>query len=393
MQDFAALKQEEEKILDSQLQARQNALHRIESFNAKRAGLTTEISSITSEPSAQSAHRLRTEANVIEVEIKELEGRLFEMKARHRHLVDEAQRVENSVQSKLSSYNASLELLEKEISGFLARPPVEQSIATAISSPRDDGARSRGTLSETASFHSLHPKRRTLDMATEHWQQEAQELQRRKAEIEREKTALEEGSTLWREVVAEIQSAEKEIKSQMSKLSSSPPFSSMPPQESDAGIEGVLMKMDHTIDMLAGQLKLAEEKDWKLLICAIGAEWEAFREGREMWIEACGLQLNHDRLQDPETQNGLVDFADEDREGGTPDLDSPGETFLRQPSLSADDEDAADGEEASGSVILSKRPDGQEVGDQELLSGLARTDSRSESEDEDPGPDFLISHT
>lgn len=411
MHEFAALKEAEERILDRQAQEREDAIISAGAFTNKREGIEAEITSISSENGAQSARHIRAEATQLETQIQELENTLFETKARHRHLIDEAQQLESSVQSKLSSYNASLHLLDKDIKTFLARPPVAQSSSTIMREPIDRG-------SGTQSFYALNPKRRTLEMATEHWREEREDLMRRIKAVESEKTALEDGGQVWRKVVTEIQIFEKDLKAQMQLFSTA----SITQQKRDSMMTTLLNSMDQIMEFLEQNLQDAEAKDWKLLICCIGAELEAFREGREILIDTSGFRNrearqaeDHDRLLDVESEAASTTstaakaltnafFPQSDFE---PSLDE------NAPAIDYGNENG----NGTGSTILSisKKNDEQE-GNAPLLPDGARTaansaleevpaaasssaralrssSSSSASENDDPGPDFLISHT
>jgi hypothetical protein len=405
IRDFAALKQEEERYIGAQVQEREVALSRVEAFRSKRDGIESEITAISSESSAQSVGHLRAEADRLDIQIKELENRLFEMKARHRHLIDEAQQVENSVESKLSSYNASLELLDKEIKQFLARPPISHPGSATAPDPANS------TL-DTGSIYALNPKRRTLQMANDYWREEREELNRRRKAIEWERRALEDGGRVWREVINEVQTFEKDLKAQMQKLF----VNSTSQQERDEGMATLLDKMDKTMNFLEGRLQHAEEKDWKLLICCIGAELEAFREGREMLTDVSGLgHLNTQGKQ----ENGPVADANNATTAPSAPVDFLTDTLPRHPEASPDEEATSNPEYEYGTgsaILFNARPtrDADNNGKDrngEVLLDRARgekgtgtgtgtgtpplfTDSRSsESENDDPGPDFLISHT
>lgn len=398
MYDFVALKQEEGRIVDLQIREREGALDRVESFTTKQGALQSQIASITSESGAQSATSLRTEANELDVEIRVLENKLFEMKARHRHLIDQAQQLESSVQSKLSSYNASLDLIDKDIKRFLARPPILQPSSTSTHSSTDDG-----TIPQ--SFYSLNPKRRTLDMASEQWRDEREALKRRKEAIQHEQHALEEGGKTWREVVTEIQTFERHLKSQMQSLS----LDSISQLDRDEGMTKVLSSMDQTVQLLERRLHEAEAKDWKLLLCCIGAELEAFQEGREILLDASGLAVDENPAP-----TGLVDI--EHNDPPIPSPESPDAAFLRQPEPESETETHPsyspnptypDDHRSANVVLPTPQPSrftfpNDNAATQNLdpdlppnLPRTARLDSRSESEDDndDPGPDFLISHT
>jgi hypothetical protein len=408
MHEFASLRQQEQRILEAQVREREDALKTVEAFQSKHDGIQSEIASISSENGARTAGHLRAEANRLDIEIRELENRLFEMKARHRHVIGEAELLENSVQSKLSSYNASLELLDKDIKRFLARPPITQPSSGIARNPVDGIG--------VENFYALNPKRRTLQMATEHWRAEQEDLKRRKEAIELEMTALQEGGKVWRKVVIEIQAFEKDLKIQMQKLS----IGTISQHERDDGMATLLRGMDNVMGFLDQSLQEAEDKDWKLLICCIGAELEAFREGREILIQASGLRDTNAPKEGE--QNGVLDNERGDAAAASTSTapKSRVEPFLHQPQVSLnpqDEQSPTDYGCGSGSTILSNpfRPnpskhdtDGTRA-EHDLLPNLARTetetgteevarfDSRSSSseisENDDPGPDFLISHT
>lgn len=391
MHDFVTLKQEEERIVDTQIREREDALGRIEAFTSKKEAIQSQIDSINAEPVARSANRLRTEANELDIQIRELENQLFEMKTRHRHLMDQGQQLENSVQSKLSSYNASLELIHKDVKQFLARPPIAQSSSgTTHSSNNGTGV--------AESFYSLNPKRRTLEMANEHWREEREALERRKKSIQHEKTALEEGGKIWREVVTEVQTFEQNLKTHMQHLSKG----SISQQERDEGMAIVLDSMNKIIeDVLERRLQEAEEKDWKLLICCVGAELEAFREGREMLVQASGLRMRGTAGERKQGDGLLDDGEFPPTPPAATATGSKEEDFFTQQHQDPLQEDDSKGtstfDYGTGSVILSpiSTGDGGTVPSR-ALSGkpTSSADSRSsESEDDDPGPDFLISHS
>jgi len=280
MASFHQLKDEEAHLLAHQLTERDSALSSIDHFTSKRAGLESSILSITSEPSAQRAQRLTSEANTLEHQIQEFETQLLEMHARHRSLVAEAASVENSVQSKTSSYKASLSLLDSQVKQFLKRPPVERL------APLDP--RQFPHLEQDENFYTLLPARRTLEMAKEHWTHERLALTHERQNVELERDALREGGAVWGEVVREVTNFEQSLRREMASAASKHKLS---PQDEGSGMRELLQQMGDTMRFLEVKLSLAEAKDWKLLICSIGAELEAFRAGRHILLDALGMPL------------------------------------------------------------------------------------------------------
>ncbi|EAU34421.1 conserved hypothetical protein [Aspergillus terreus NIH2624] len=207
-----------------------------------------------------------------------METRLSQMKARHRHVLEEISQLDNSVESKLSSYKASLSLLKSKIQRFLQSPPVEPYPVNP----------------EQTAFYSLNPKRRTLDMAKEYWDTEQSDLQRRQEEITAEIQALEEGGGVWKQVVGEISGFEKRLRATMrqsierqSQLLN--PDESPHDQAAAGEIRNILEDLSNTTTGVEHHLEIAEAKDWRLLICCIAAELEALREARSLLLDAFGV--------------------------------------------------------------------------------------------------------
>lgn len=272
IQELYRLKEEEDGALASHLREREEALRIVEGFQQKRIGLEKEITGIQSLEENQRIQELNSEARNVASEIEELETRLLELKSKHRYLVGEASQLENSVQSKLSSYNAALSILNSEERRFLKRPPTH--------SPLNGNANS--------SFLSLSSDRRTLSMAKKQWQDEHEAIKRRQTGVQLERDALRNGGRVWEEVVDEITAFEKALRQEMHRLSNGSEYAQT---TSESRLMGIISKMDQTTEYLEQKLFLADEKDWKLLVVAIGAELEAFKEGRGILQDALNTSL------------------------------------------------------------------------------------------------------
>jgi hypothetical protein len=352
MKEFVLLKEEELKVLSEQERRREQALRKVKVFEDKKAGLGNQIAEIKNEEGAQLANSIKAEAENLESEIKRLEDELAEKKARHRHLMNQASQKESSVQSKLSSFETSMKMLDSEIRMFLKRPPIEQSLQVGGHDPMAVG-----------DFYSLNPKRRTLDLAKDHWRGEGSMLRNRKQDVAAEMAALRDGSEMWRGIVTEISSFEKWLQKQTNELSGTQP--DVPNNMSNA-----LTRIDYLIDMLEQRYQLAEEKGWNLLVCCVGAELEAYSEGKRLLSRTLGLsEVNGEEDSQGIPESELIQYggANEDVRGLHGSNESLKATML-----------AMDG-------AMDHRL-------QEMPSPASVPDSRSESEDEGPGPDFLISH-
>lgn len=259
MHEFAALKAEELRITENEKIHRKAALDKIAIFETKRESVQHEITTLQHQASESESNNLRQEARVVQDEIHELEGRLMELKAKHRHLSDRAEQLENTTASELSSYQGALSLVDKEVRKFLKHPPVRQGLG-----PR--------SLTQGQDMYSLRPERRTLELAKEQWSTELETLDEHKTDTENEKNALLAGSKVWREVVTKIDDFEQLVRSHMRSDKTT---------DSDS-TSNVVASLDTTMQFLQQSLQQAESKDWKLLICAIGPELESFRQARTL---------------------------------------------------------------------------------------------------------------
>lgn len=284
------LREEERGLLSIRDGERGDALIEVDEFSSKRAGLQETISSISSGRDSQRPTELRNEAHALESEIQELETRLYEMKAKHEHVVREISEIENSVESKLSSYKGSLSLLESNIRNYLQNPPLQPLSTT-----------------DESTFYSLNPKRRTLDMAREHWKVEREKLHKRQSEVESEIQALEAGGGVWKQVVTDITGFEKRLRAEMRRTLQAPSQvlnhdELLESKDNNEPAKVVLDDLSSTTHRVESHLNLAEEQGWKLLVCCIAAELEALREARVMLLD--GFNVSEEDSQ-PYKDKGL----------------------------------------------------------------------------------------
>ncbi|KAJ6125179.1 hypothetical protein N7471_012496 [Penicillium samsonianum] len=281
--DLLKLREEEREILTSQTNERDNALHDIQSFLSRRNGLEDAITTIHGDEESRRSKQLEEEARNLETDIHELETRLYEMKAKHRHLVSEISHINNSVEAKLSSYTESLSLLDSDIQNYLRDPPIQP----------------LSQSSSESTFHSLNPKRRTLDMAQEHWNTEQVGLHSRQQKVDAEILALEEGGGVWKQAVSDVTGFEKRLQANMRHYvemttSTTESEESTLTGYKDGLVRSILDDLERTIHRIESHLELAEDKDWKLLVCCIAAELEALREARGLLLPAFGLAVDED---------------------------------------------------------------------------------------------------
>lgn len=279
IQQLASVKAEELGILDEGLRNLQYNVERTEAWTQKRARLEAKIMGIESEDAGAKTQALQTEASGLKQEIRQKEEELWALKRRHRRVLDELANTENSKEAKLSSYRTSLSMLDKEVSAFLTRPP----------------SMNHTPLSNSP-FPTLPTNRRTLDMAHEYWEDEYTRLAEKCEEVDVERAALEEGSLLWNDTVKKVADYEASLQRYMHNVS----------KNGAADPARLLDQMDATISFLDEKLEHASARSWNLLTCAIGAELEAFRQGRDLLHEALGVK----RKGKEKATSSLVELED-----------------------------------------------------------------------------------
>lgn len=397
MQEFISLKNEELRIAQVERTNRQVSLDKISDFETKREAVDYEIGLLRSTADSDQYRSLRDEAENVEKQINDLEDQLMELKARHRHLLDKKAEQENASAGQLSSYQGTLAAIDRDIREFLRRPPVKQGL----------GPRLLSAEAHTASkqdLYVLNPKRRTLQLARQQWAHELDLLNNHEADIKKETQALTEGAHTWKQVVIRIDEFETLLRQSLKSNGSET-------------VQGILPLLDETLIFLQQTLNHAELQDWRLLVCAIGAELEAFKEARALLAPDEPL-ADIPEPQPSEDAAKLIDSEDDDiphtdlLDAQPPEIQSGSSSTLGKTS------DRIKGKEIerrttssvssneSLKATLNTFPaanssangisDSRQFRPSPTRSSLVRstkiTNIHSESEDDDPGPDFLVSH-
>ena len=306
MRDLAAIKAVEVDALTADEEANAAVLARMERWDEKRVGLEAEMDRIEHRSAeASRAAEARAETEALGSEIRGLEERLAELRLRHRRAREEAETLENRVQAQLSSYREARALLDKEVRAFIRDPPAQGNGLGVLAGGVTGNGKGKGyksdllRMSEALSFASMPPKRRTYELARETWMAEQKELARVLKRVTLEQEALEEGSRLWGSVSDLVTTFEGDLRAGLEKVAQHHPSINLPSQ-STAGISDDANDSVESIDKLAARMdkvtaeiersyRTAEERGWKLLLCCIGAELEAFRQGRHVLKDSLGL--------------------------------------------------------------------------------------------------------
>lgn len=127
-------------------------------------------------------------------------------------------------------------------------------------------------MGDERGLEALPVRRRTLEMAREWVEREVGVLEGRRGEVAGEAEAVGEGSVVWNSVVGVVGGFEDRLRRVMKGEG-----------VGDVGVlEGQIGDMKEVIGELEGSYNIAVEKGWNLLVCAVGAELEAFKEGEAM---------------------------------------------------------------------------------------------------------------
>lgn len=386
MKEFADLKKHELKLIEREVVARDEALKQAFDLGNQRTVLDDKIYKIKHQ---ESSVGLQSEVQKVEQEIRELENTLFELKARHRQLTARLREEDSTKGSRLSSYNESVRLNETQTKTFLRHPPILQGLHPNFSS----------------GMYALKPERRTLQMAQEQWTTEMEVLKLRKSDVENEKAALEEGSSLWRDVVQRINEFEKELRAQTRDLSQSQLQSySGDPMLAKMGLETsmqvILSKLSTLTSELEKDLKLAEDRNWNLLICSIGAELAALEQAKGLLTETS--EVANGRIHTPIEGGGISGDDDlvVDENQDAPHEDLLNELSATTTTTTMNSRSRSPGEISNQSLEDTLREFGTEAKEKEKEKEKEKIKTKpdvvreplSESEDDDPGPDFFLSH-
>jgi hypothetical protein len=268
------------------------------------------------DPEVATARALRAEADKMQDVVVAAEQRLGRLRQRHAALLDKLALAENGVQSRLAKYKTSLRSVDDEIAEFLAR--------------EDDGAAAAGGGQRGSGRRVVAlggTRRTTLELARERWAARQAGLERGLDGTGREREALEEGAKVWAESVAAIDGFERRMQAELQRLvggaasTSASPHGRASSADRAESMAGLVADMSSTMGFVAARLRLARRRDWRLLQACIGAELEAFRQGRAALEAAAGLQHtppadDEDDEEEHEREIGRVfDGGDEDSAG------------------------------------------------------------------------------
>ncbi|KAM7221954.1 hypothetical protein V8F06_002705 [Rhypophila decipiens] len=303
---LADLKAEEDANLASALSVRKKALSQLRKLAVRKDGIAEELRTLEASeeaPLSQDIRELEEEHQGVTAEISELEERLVGLRNRRRWLEGRMEDTKNLREASLSGYKGALKEVDSKVLTILRKPPVKPLDIEAIAGPPMPNSHELVDQSPGGTeFLRMRPERRTIEMAREWWEGEVRILERRKQEVDKERTALEEGVEVWKTAVELITNFEtglrQELRDGQAENAGKGKSVALTPEQA---MHGQLEKMATVMAGLGECLQIAEERGWNLLICAIGAELEAFREAEGLLRQA----LRATGFESPSNSSGL----------------------------------------------------------------------------------------
>jgi len=260
-----------------------STLQQVARWQRKLAEVEKKITALeATDPEAQSLDSLSREQDAVEREIRQLEERLHELKIRRRILARQAVEQRSRREAQSSSWIGAKQEIENEVSKWLRHPPASMFVEHDLLV----GPEAEEVEALLQTFIALPPKRRTLDMAQDWLKAAVGQVESQVAAAEREGEASERGAVLWEEVLERILTFEADLRAWMKKQAAGSKTASSP--------EKLLGRMRDIGKELEGYAETAEHEGWNLLVCAIGAELEAWREGEEVLSGVLGQKPNNE---------------------------------------------------------------------------------------------------
>ncbi|OIW28143.1 hypothetical protein CONLIGDRAFT_619866 [Coniochaeta ligniaria NRRL 30616] len=294
MSVLADLKSEEEAVLTAAIAARKKALAQLKRLAGRRAGIVSELKALESdgqEPLGQELMELGRERSAVSREIVELEERLLGLRSRQRWLDARIEDVNNRREAGLSGYRNALKEVDANVSTLLKRPPVKPLDLEAVRPPKRDeeGNEIAGAMGQSpggVEFLRLRPERRTINMARDWWEGEIRILEDRKGDVDKDRTALEGGVRVWQEAIKLVSDFEARLGNVMKGTFHDEGKGKNKEPTPEEAMHAQLDRMAEVITGLERLLLKAEDRSWNLLICAIGAELEAFKQAEQLLRDA-----------------------------------------------------------------------------------------------------------
>ncbi|KAM0344111.1 hypothetical protein ACHAPU_007832 [Fusarium lateritium] len=310
MAALSDLKSEEDSHLNTALEQRKDALAYLDKMSKRRDDIYSELHALEDdeqEPLGQELRELGAEQQALDHDIRLLEEKLVGMRNRRRWVREKMEDVKNRREAGLSGYRAAGRDVDTEVRTLIQRPPIAPLDIDALGTATKAHSKENLDMLRGTEFLQLRPERRTVEMARTWWEGEIAVLERRKAQIAEDRQALDEGSEVWSEVTGLVAQFESKLR-ELVKASQARDADEEPQQ---AVIQNQLSEINAVVEELEKRLQLAESKHWNLLICAIGAELEAFLEAKAVLMATFAVPDESVTTEDHPEQSVSTDNTEE----------------------------------------------------------------------------------
>jgi hypothetical protein len=285
------LRQEETQQIDMATVERRRVMKQLNKLASRRLGIQSELAAFDSdneEPLGKQLRELESRYNSVDEEISLLEEKLRGLRNQRRWLKDKMEDVQGKRDAGLSGFRGALRDVDSELSHLVRRPPI-QPLDPAVFDRSDGALGEQAASSGGVEFLQLIPERRTPEMAKSWWEAELEILEKRRTQVSEERKALEEGAVVWDHVIALVSDFESELRRVLQGGTPSTAQSSTKGKEKALSANDLILAQLQSMNAVLGELeeamRQAEDHSWNLLICAIGAELEAFRKAQEVLHE------------------------------------------------------------------------------------------------------------
>lgn len=400
MEELGAVKEHEAEILQVEKRNLEQSLKQVQRWEKKIVGFEEVMNKLSHGAQGSEEMELKTEKSAVETEIRELEDRMLQLQARDRLLESRIRELGNRREAEISSFREGKREIERVVGEWLRRPGVRDvtSMLGGLSLPSAGGSENGSTSrhedpatsdgNDMIPFLTLPPQRRTLPMASSWLTSSLHALDSSLNAISHEHEALLAGSELWAETVALVSDFEEGLRKQMKEDAK---------QGRQLGTEDLraqLRKMEDVTVKLEQKEAVAVREGWNLLICAVGAEVEAFREG-EALLRGVLRTVDPEFKENAGNVHGDLEDDREDsfltaplssEEGQEQGQNGPGNEHEEE--LGGLDQDTHKVEvEGLQDLSMSKREDNNQVEQRKYRDA---SPSRSESEDDGPPQALLV---
>ncbi|KAG5985471.1 hypothetical protein E4U55_000033 [Claviceps digitariae] len=284
IKSLRALRSEEKEHIVAAITERESALQHLDDLSSRRLGILSELTAYDGDGEELLAKELRElgeRHNFVDQEITRLEEQLTGLRRQRLWLRDKMRDIQGKREAGLSGYRGALRDVDSELSTLMKLPPVLP-LDPAIQGEGGETLQKALASAGGPEFLSLNHERRRPELAKAWWEAEIAILEKRSLEVDEEMQALDKGSALWRDVLSLISSFESDlrqtVKNQLSSNSSLSAKGKEKAYTEEESIRSQVAIMGNVLSELEHAMELAESNRWNLLICAIGAELEAFRE-------------------------------------------------------------------------------------------------------------------